>query len=105
MTTGFTITPRDAQRAVRPVVRFHNQEYPMNSIRTRVHNGRLEVGVKGKRRDWFPLTCTGQVQAFADGVSDVEAWGRDDIPPRTEPYGTAEEQEAYEFGITQGSPG
>ena len=94
-----SVSPREAQRLVRSVIRNHNLLYPLNEIRSRVREGNLEISVKGKARNWFALTCTAQVQAFSDGVGDAESEMLDSLT-----FNSVEEQDAYDFGRREGSP-
>ena len=89
-----TVTPREAQKMVRRIVRNHNADCE-NPIRTRVKNDTLQFALVGKGEEWFTASTLNDIISFSDGVSDVEAWGNN-APERK--FDTHSEEAAYFFG-------
>ena len=103
MTTK-TITPREAQKLARNLVRSHNADCE-NPIRTRTTGGAMQIALVGRGEQWFTCSTLLDLWAFADGVSDVESWGS--APAKLAEvtagagYDTQSERDAYAFAVAQ----
>ena len=95
-----SVTPKEAQRLVRSVIRAHNAASEI-AIRTRATATGLQVGLVGKGEDFFNCSTLADVQSFADGVADVEIFGDGQAPERS--FETHASEAAYFFGSLRAS--
>ena len=102
MTTK-TITPREASKLARNLIRAHNADCE-NPIRTRTTGGKMEIALVGRGETWFTCETLLDLWAFADGVADVEGWGSE--PAKLAEvkagagYDTQSQRDAYAFAVS-----